>query len=189
MGTRKQEYLDTLGDGLDQASQPVQVIEPVETVEYVTLSTGVVLHIRPIAPRIILQVLEKFKAPQVPVVYDKEKERSIENPQSPEYLKAMQKFQEEQGFAMLDACIALGTELHDMGDSGLSPIEQTDWIDELEAAGLTFATDRPRIRYTMWIKAVVATREEDLLTIVRDGLLRSGVTQEDVSSALSSFRS
>jgi hypothetical protein len=187
--TEKQDYLDTLGDGLDSVSQPVDPIrETLRAVDYVALSTNVVLHIRPIAPRIIMQVLENFKAPKVPSVYDKEKERAIENPQDPAYLQAIEVYQTERGLALLDACIALGTELETIPE-GVTPLDSEDWIDELAVAGVTFDASRPRIRYAMWVKTVAAVSEEDLLLVTKHVMRLSGVTKEDVDTALNSFRS
>lgn len=186
----KQDYLTTLGDGLEKADQPIEEITATEeTTEYVTLSTGVILHVRPIAPRIILQIIENFKLPEVPTVYDKEKERSIANPQDPAYLEALNQSASDRGLALLDACVALGTELYSAPDEGVPKLESDDWIDELSVAGIIFDVNRARIRYTMWVKAVAAVTEQDLLLVSKYVMRKAGVTKEDVASALGSFRS
>lgn len=188
--TEKPNYLETLSDGLDKTDQPIEKI-PVkeESVDFVTLSTGVVLHVRSIAPRIILQIIENFKLPQVPVTYDTEKERNIENPQDPAYLDEMNQVATERGLALLDACVALGTELYSVPAEGIVPLESDDWIDELSLAGINFDPTRARIRYTMWVKAVAAVTEQDLLLVSKYVMRKAGVTKEDVDSALNSFRS
>lgn len=183
----QQQYLENLDRGLEIASA-VEAPSQATDVNEVRLSTGVILGLRPIATRIIVQAMERFEAPKVPVVWDEAKQRNIENPQHPDYIQALEDHQVARGMAMYDACVALGTELKFIPE-GFSKPDDPDWVDDLVAAGIEFDASRPRLRYIMWVKTVAALRTEDAEAIVRCVTRRAGVTQEDVSDALGNFRS
>lgn len=181
---RDTEYAQTLGEGLETAEKGGSTSPLVDTL---TLATGVVLRFKAISPQSVIDVMNTFVPPKVPVVWDEEREREIENPEHPEYLEAMRKFQSRQGFAMYDTAVALGVTV-DTIPEGFEGPDGEDWIDTLEMLGIVFNRDKKAVRKLMWLKHIAITGTVEMERIVVNILRRSGVTEEDVQVAAAGFR-
>jgi hypothetical protein len=79
----------------------------------VILSTGVRARIKTVAASLIDTVNSKIPEPEVPMEFNKDKERDEPNPLSPAYLKEMRKYTKMRGEAAIETMIMFGIELID----------------------------------------------------------------------------
>ena len=149
---------------------------------YVTLSTGVVLKLKK-APMLRIQaVANKFKYPDIPEVWDKDRERWIQNPDNPDYKKACEAVDMERGFATVDAIVAMGTEIESIPD-GVPHVSDNSWIDEMNVVGIEIS-DIPIARYMSWIKFVAISDEKDLTKITEAATRLMGTSEGRVAGAI-----
>jgi len=93
--------------------------------EIVTLSTGVVVRLKPVSSSLVEEMKAAIKMPPVPVVWIEEKEREEENPNDPRYVEAVEEVQRRRAEAIFDALCIFGVELVD----GLP--EDAGWLKKL----------------------------------------------------------
>jgi hypothetical protein len=154
----------------------------------VTLSTGVVLRIKPVSP-FLLQTIksaqEKAK-PRVPVWHNTEDDRDEENPSDPAYLEAVRAWNSELGDKVYSALIAYGTEPETVPDA-VPKAESDDWSEGLQAIEVSVPA-KGRGRYIAWVKYIAAITGEDTAAINLACLRAMGLAEEDVAKAAASFR-
>lgn len=154
----------------------------------VTLSTGVVLRIKPVSP-FLLQTIksaqEKAK-PRVPVWHNTEDDRDEENPSDPAYLEAVRAWNSELGDKVYSALIAYGTETDAIPD-GLPGPNDDSWMEGLQAIEIPVPSTG-RGRYIAWVKYIAAVTGEDTANVNLACLRALGLAEEDVAKAAASFR-
>jgi len=92
----------------------------------VTLSTGVVVRLKPVSSSLVEEMKAAHEMPPVPVVWIEAKEREEENPNDPRYIEAVEEVQRKRADAIFDALCTFGVELVD----GLP--EDEKWIKRLK---------------------------------------------------------
>ena len=90
-----------------------------------TLSTGVVVKLRPVSASLVEDMRNAIKMPPVPTVWIEAKEREEENPNDPRYVAEVQEVESKRAIATLSALVEFGVELVD----GLP--EDDNWIKRL----------------------------------------------------------
>lgn len=151
------------------------------------LSSGVVLRHKKVPPMILARIDEKFRDPEVPVIWDSEKERNIPNPDDPKYHEEVQQNRMDKGTALIDVLIALGTTIEFIPD-GMQTLEDDEWVENLSFVGI----EVPKLRvgrYLAWVKYFAAEAAEDIQKLAKKGAAALGVTEEDVASAIANFQS
>lgn len=146
--------------------------------EFVTLSTGIRAKILPVAASLIQEVTTRIKDPKVPMFKDPDKGFEVENPTHPDYIAELGEANTERGMAATDAMIMFGLELID------EMPENNIWVKKLNFLGIIFNDDDEFEREFAY-KKYIACGTEDLLKIGR----RAGLNQEDIDTAVDSFRS
>lgn len=156
------------------------------TKDGLTLSNGIVLRLKPVAPFAVRQAALGIPDPKVPRVFIEDKGREELNPNDPDYLAAVDDVRVERISAVTTLMFMAGTEVISVPD-GTSGPEDDDWIDMLEAAGLTIDRTNKYKRYYQWL-AWYAASEVDISLIVAGVSAISGVREEDVQKAIAGFR-
>lgn len=154
--------------------------------DVIILSTGVVLKLGTVPAwkmNDAVKVLEKPTIPKIMVDGDRE----IENPDDPEYQKAVKKYEEEVSFIFNDYMIVFGTSLVTKPDD-LPGVEDTEWKEALEWSGTKVGASRMDV-YLKWVKYVAGPKAEDIALIIKEVGRRSGVSESDVKTATDNFRS
>ncbi len=178
MGTPT-EYVTKIQDAV--AELPDDELE--DKVQKVMLSSGVILRMKQVPVLRINAVLERFQYPPVPELYDKEHDRILKNPDHPLYKEECQKVDMQRTWAMLDAVLAVGTEIiHRPAE--VPAVEDDTWIEELEMFGIAVRKDNQRARYLAWVKFVAVINQDDLQKIAVKFGLGLGVAEEKVANAL-----
>jgi hypothetical protein len=93
--------------------------------EEVTLSTGVVVRLKPVSSSLVEEMRNAIDMPEVPKVWIEAKEREEENPNDPRYIAAIEETNSKRAEAVFDALCIFGVELVD----GLP--EDDSWIKQL----------------------------------------------------------
>lgn len=153
----------------------------------VHLSNGVILNIRQVAPLLIRRAAANVPKPKIPVVWLEEKGREEPNPYHPDYLAAMAEYQELVSEAGLNAMLLTGTSPASLPD-GMSGPDDNGWTEELEALDIAIPTSKPG-RYLAWLQFVALKSLADFYSVGEAVGKASGLSEEDVQTAIESFRS
>lgn len=151
----------------------------------ITLSTGVVLKVQAVASWNYTDLVSQVERP-VPPIMVIDGDRKIENPEDPEYKKAMRKFEVEISDKMNNYSIVYGTEIVSVPET-VEKVESESWRSKLKWRGKAIGDD-PVELYLNWIKYVAAPKRSDVMNILLGVGRLSGVRESDVETAASNFR-
>lgn len=152
----------------------------------IELSTGVVLRSKPVSRNIFADILSEHVPPRVPVSYNQDKGREEDNPQDPDYLAEMQRYNTQLARSMSDALIVLGTEFERKPDT-LPSFDDETWLEEVELLRV-YKTKTRRGRYLAWVKTVAIATDEDFAAISSSVKRSMGVPEGDISQQAKRFR-
>jgi hypothetical protein len=159
----------------------------------ITVSTGVVFKIKK-APSLAFQTIVanlKKNEPKVPILENKNKGRKEENPNDPDYLKAITEYDNKTNLALLDAAIILCTEIDSLPE-GFEKPEDPAWFENMAVAGISIeqlGIDHKRQRYLSWVKFHAAPMDEDILAFNKEIARLNGVSEGDVTAAMAAYKS
>lgn len=155
------------------------------------LSIGAILRFKSVPPIALREAALQVKPPPVPVVFMEDKGRKEENPNDPDYLRAMQLYALEQLYRVGDILMLLGTELVTPVPDGVTPPESDDWIEPLEALGLPLPArlrENKHVRYLTWLRLYAMRNEQEIGYIMGRIVSLSGVQEVEVQRAAAAFR-
>lgn len=156
--------------------------------DVLTLDSGVALRVTKIPPMLLADVEKRFPKPPVPKVHDETKGRAVENPNDPGYLAAVEANESDKSLAMTEVMVGKGTELVSI-PAGMETPEDDGWKEEAEFyLGREIPAKSSRTRYLFWLKYYALTSQDDLVRLSNKVARKMGVSQEDVGTALNSFR-
>lgn len=171
-----------------------KIIEAIEQEEHsehsdrITFSNGVVLGFKKVNIMRIQSIANRFEYPPVPKIKNEDKDRWEENPNDPQYIKACEKVDYQQGMAVIDAIAAFGTYPLHVPD-GVSKVEDDEWIDELELFGIEVNRHSKLARYYGWVKYVAVVDQDDLMILGQQFGVTMGSSERLVKDQLrSSFQ-
>lgn len=159
----------------------------------ITLSTGVVLRLKPVSPETIGGAARHIPRPQVPRVMIPEKEREEENPDDPAYRAALQQWGIDSTSAGFRVALILGTEVVSVPDD-LPGVDDDRWLDDLLEAAQTIGWDRqidvstPSARKLAWLENVAMGSEDDQFLLSRIVTESAMLTEGEVQRMLEAFR-
>lgn len=150
---------------------------------------GAHLRLKAVAGQIVMDASAGIAEPKVPEVWIAEKERSERNTADPEYLEAVEAVNLQRGQMMQSVYFIMGTTLESVPEGMFRP-EDDEWIDDLEALGITLDLPREnrRRRYFRWLTyyCLVDSEIQGLISAI---LRQSGTaTEQAVQQAIASFR-
>lgn len=151
----------------------------------ITLDSGVKLALKPVPLLRVQALVDKFKYPPVPEVYDPDKDRTYKNPFDPVYQEMRQAVDMERTWAVVDAVLAFGTRLHSKPDD-VPAVEDDTWIEELTIIGMEVNTTSALVRYLMWAKYVAIVSVNDLQAVTKQFGLNMGVSEEQIAETMAS---
>lgn len=141
-----------------------------------TLSTGIRVRFRGVSGSLIDEVRSRIEFPEVPRIFDEDKQRELENPNDPVYLREVERTETRRNLAATDAMILFGVELVD-------PVpEDDDWVKRLKFVNIEFDADDALTREFAY-KKYVAFGVSDIQKL----LAASMVSQEGIKQAEASF--
>ena len=152
----------------------------------VTLSTGVILKIKPVPKFFIFSVTSRITKPKPPFVFNESKGREEENPDDPDYHEALEKWANDVANAGNDVAILRGSEIKSIPE-GIPGPNSEEWKNEMEVFGLPMI-DNPVARYLEWVKAIAAPLDRDINLLLGEIGRLTGVSEADVEDAVARFR-
>lgn len=147
------------------------------------LSSGVILVLGKVNVLTIQALINKFKYPPVPEIFDKERGRAIKNPDSQLYQEMKAEVDAARTMAVMDAILAFGTVVEHIPEN-ITPIESEDWVDRLELIGLDVKVNTPAARQLAWIRHVAIVNVGDMQKLASRYGVALGVTEEGVADSL-----
>lgn len=167
------------------------VVEGLEEIERgecdtVTLSTSVVLKIKPVPKFFIFDVTARITKPKPPLVFIENKGREEENPDDPDYQEALEKWVINVASAGNDVALLRGSEIESIPERIPGP-DSEDWKNEMEVLGLPMIKNA-RARYLTWVKAIAAPLDRDINLLLGEIGRLTGVSEKDVEDAVARFR-
>lgn len=152
----------------------------------ITVSTGVKFKTKDV-PVMVYQALKNKlnkERPKVPVWYNDQKDREESNPNDPDYLEAVNRWEEELTEKLMDAAIVLGIEVAEIPE-GMEKLESEGWKTQLETVGIEIPQNG---RFLSWVKYYAAPTIEDMRELITASSRNAGVTEEDAAQAAALFR-
>lgn len=176
-----------------EAEATAREAEANATVRTYTCSTGIVLNIRAVPPRVRTDAMANVPRPKVPKVWIESLGREEENPDDPQYAADLIAWRDEEMRRSFQITFALGTSVNTVPEGYFRP-EQDEWIDEIEAVaelnGVESSVRRApeKARYIDWLMYYALGNEEDhaILTTILYSV--SLVTEGALAQAIASFR-
>ena len=150
-----------------------------------TLSTGVRIRIRPVSARLLTESMARVPEPKIPMWWDKDREKEIENPGDPSYVRALDEREAKQTNVAMDALIMFGVELIDGVPKDDAWITKLNILDKFGVIDMSEYDLDNEIEREFVFKKFIAVSGGDL-TLLQDA---SGlVTAEDLAEAEDSFQ-
>lgn len=152
------------------------------------LQNGVVLELKPVPPIAIREAALQKPPPQVPTVFIEDKGREEQNPNDPDYHKAMQQYAFDQLYRITDVLLLLGTGIVSIPDD-VFPVESDEWVEQLAALAIDVPPfNNKYARYLSWLRLYAICSEYEVGYILGNVTAMSGVTEVEVQRAAASFR-
>lgn len=157
----------------------------------VELSTGYLAEISPVSLSILNDVQLAIEMPKVPTFMNEEKGRVEENPNHPDYLKAVEECEQRRNLAAADAMIMFGVQLVDREGNHYAYDDDVRWLKKLQhfqRMGILKLDDydlEDDFDLEFLFKKYIAVGAGDIMTIGK----MSGVDEEAVQEAQASFQS
>lgn len=146
---------------------------------------GIRFSIVPVSAALIEEVTRRVKDPPIPVVFNVEMNRSVENPGDPNYLLELSETTSKRNRAAIDAFALFGIELKDglpSDDSWLNKLKYLSKLGHISLDGFDLNDDLDK---EFLLKRYVLVSGDVLERVSR----ASGVNPADIEAAEKSFRS
>lgn len=187
--------IDSQNGAVEAAAEAADAYTAGERIDSLTLSNGIVLALKLVAPLLISDAARRLPKPPVPMVYSEEKGREEENPTHPDYLADLVMWRGARDEAGLSVALIMGSSVASV-PAGIHPPDSDEWIDEIEASYAAIDMeppkidrDRPSSRYLSWLRLYALPTEEDIVRISKILTSSVAVSEEDVREAVDAFRS
>lgn len=148
----------------------------------IVLSTGVVLTAKQANPNVLIRVMTAVPRPKPPVYFDEMMGRDMENPDHPDYKERVKAWEMEYNNGLLNALVALGTELKSK-PKGIPHPDDDAWLRDYRALGLPTVAESKAWRYMTWVLFIAAVTEDDTKAIMEKVKSLSGIKEADVQAA------
>lgn len=153
----------------------------------VTCSNGLVLRVKAVPPYLIQRAAQRITAPKVPKVWMEDKGREEENPADPAYQEALVEYTLLTADAGANVMLGAGTTIEELGPDMEGP-DGDEWMETLAYFGVEFDPANRMSRYITWLTCYALPTAGDLQKVVTAVARRTGVSEGEVSDALTAFR-
>lgn len=176
-----------MGKGVSDAA--VQAAEEAERPEIhsLRLSNGIVLKVKAVPPFLIRQAAMNVAKPVPPKIRLEDKGVEEENPDDPAYQEALKEHFTQSAEAGSDLMMMAGTEVESLSDGHVPP-ESDDWLELVQLVGVKVDIGNRYSRYLAWLKFYAIETEKDLFTLISALGQKIGLSEEEVSKTVDSFR-
>ena len=153
----------------------------------VTLTNGIVIQTKPLSQDAIRRVIGKIEKPKIPMVFIESRDREEENPNDPDYLEALQEYNNQVLLRVYKVMLVLGTSCHTVSAGHFKP-EDDEWIQLLEVAGVSVEYTNQFDRYHEWLVLYACTTQFDYNHLTSVLYRRVGIMEQEVIDAITFFQ-
>lgn len=164
------------------------VIEAAESVQgptddIKTLSTGIRVRLKPVAPSLIADISGSVRYPSVPRVVLEGSDKEIENPMHPDYLRDIDAADAKRASLVMEAMVMFAFELVDGLPEDDSWLQQLALLERRGVISLKGINMKNPLDQEFLYKKYIAVGQED----IRLAGTVTGIRSEDVEAASESF--
>lgn len=152
-----------------------------------TLKNGITFKLKPVSGLLIRRAATQVIKPEVPMWLNPDRGREEPNPNHPDYIHAMELYDEAIGMAAMNVLYMVGTKLVEPLPDGVEGPDSDAWIEELKFFEIEVRTEGPG-RYLDWLKYVALADTEDFMGLTVAAGRLAGLQEGDVLGVLGSFR-
>lgn len=174
-------------ESINAAAEVVESIESKARPDKLTLSNGIVLKLKAVPPLAMREAAISVPQPKPPVVFMESLGRTEENPNDPDYLRAVTRWENDQVFRVADVLMLLGTSVESVPE-GFERPEDSEWFEQLEVLGLAVDGSNRHKRYLAWLRMYAFASERDIAAAMAAITSLSGTTEVEVQRAAAAFR-
>jgi hypothetical protein len=174
-------------ESIEAATEVVESLETKAKLDSITLSNGIVLKLKAVPPLAMREAAISVPQPKVPVVFVESLGRAEENPNDPDYARALTRWENDQVFRVADVLMLLGTSVESVPEGYQRP-EDEEWFEELEVLGLAVDGSNRHKRRLAWLRMYAFTSERDIAATMAAITALSGTTEVEVGRAAAAFR-
>ncbi len=152
------------------------------------LSNGVKVRLRKMSPVLLAAVATNVGQgePQVPMVYNEDKERDEDNPLDPDYVAEHDRWAAGRGIRLMRALVAGATSLDHCPDDVMGH-DSEEFADFLELMEIPLSPSTQG-RYAQWVMYVGVQDQEQMADFSATLMRMAGAREEDVAEAQALFR-
>lgn len=173
-------------DSAEAAVAGVGMGDAAPVADRMTLTNGIVLKLKPVSGLLLRRASSQVPKPEVPMWENTEAGRMEPNPNHPDYVAALNDYTEAVGMAAMNVMFIIGTAVLEVPE-GFPTQESDTWLEALQFLDIAVKDNGPG-RYLDWLKYVALADAEDLIALADAVARLSGLTENDVMSAVDSFR-
>lgn len=160
---------------------------PSDNPNHFELSNGVVIRFRPVPIMALRRAVMGITEPEIPQVWNEEDQRFYENPDSPDYLEALERCYNARILADQKMRLTLGVELVSVPE-GMEGPDGTGWILDCQSAGIEPNLSTERTRFVEWLELYALSDQTDLARVFAQAIAVSGISEMEVVKAIAYFR-
>lgn len=151
-------------------------------------SNGLRLKLRRVSQMVMLDSARRLTPPRPPKVFLEEKGRDEENPNDPEYIRALRNYSIDTGMLGMATYFVLGTTIIEPLPTDLTPVQSDEWVELLLAVDPTIdiPATGPR-RYLMWLKMYALSDSDNTALLTQCVRFSGGTLEVDVHAAQALF--
>jgi hypothetical protein len=153
-----------------------------------TLSSGIVLELRPVPPFAIRQAGQAVPKPEMPTYWDEKLQAFEDNPNDPEYAEAVADYDRTVYESAVNLSLIMGTEVLEVPEGMVGP-DANEWLEDLEAAGVVLDVRTASRRKLHWLNYYALRLPADITAVTARALQRAGLGEAEIALAISSFLS
>jgi hypothetical protein len=151
----------------------------------VTLSSGVVLKSKKAPLGLFIKVMSSHERPEVYKQWVEKTQRWHENPDHPDYIKAVKAYEYKINEVMVNAVLLLCVDIEKTG--GMKGPDTDDWMDIFFALGLETHPESKGWRKVSWLLAHAILNENDFRLITEVAQLSGVAISEDAVREAATF--
>lgn len=153
----------------------------------IKLANGIVLRVKPVSQALMRDAISAVPVPQPPVTHDDARDEDLPNEAHPDYIAAMKQYVIDVNQASGKAAMLMGTTVESVPE-GLSGPWEEDWVDWVRLTSVVPDLGNRALRYLSWMTHYALTTTEDRSIVIFAPLIASSLGEQEVESAVDSFR-
>lgn len=181
------------GSAIDAAVAATLDVPPVpQDIWQSEKNPSLVFKLKFVSRQLIRDAGSKYPEPKVPSTWNEDKGREEPNELDPDYVEARRIYANNIGEVTQRLFLALGTEpmFIDVLPTGVYPLDDDTWIEEIEELTEVLLPRKGRMRYVSWLRYHVLADDDERLALNQAAMRFNGIIFEsDVQEAADSFKS